>query len=78
MKTHRKPGNGSAVIIHNDGEPGTCRGLTVLLYPEIQQGVVGLPDVVRPLSLAAIEQIKSRAIGFAACVPGSPILGRGA
>lgn len=52
------------IIPNDDGEPGTRRGPTVLLHPEIQQGVVGLLDVIRPLCSAAVEQIKGGAIGF--------------
>ena len=64
MKTDPKPGNGPAVIIHNDGEPGPHRVPLVMPHPQIQQGVIGLPDGVGLLCLAAIEQIKDRAIGF--------------
>src|SRR2546430_16816165 len=64
MKTDPKPRNGAAVVIHNDGEPGPRRRPTVLLHPEIHEGVVGLPDVIRPLCFAAIKQIKGGAIGF--------------
>ena len=35
VNTHPKPGNGPAVIIRKDGEPGPRRGTATLLYPQI-------------------------------------------
>src|SRR5215510_9887439 len=62
MKTHPKPCHGSAIVIHNDGQPGTSRRPTVLLHPEIQERVVSLPDPIWSFRFTAIEQIKGHPI----------------
>ena len=45
----------AAVVVEDDREPGT-RGLVALITdPEIQRGVVRLPDLVRMVRLTPIE-----------------------
>jgi hypothetical protein len=68
LKADPKPGNGPAVIIYYDCEPGTSRLPTVMPQPNIQQGVIGLPEVVGLFGCASIEEIIGGSVGFAAVV----------
>jgi hypothetical protein len=63
-KAHAKPGNGAAVIIHNDGQPGPRRRAILPANPEIYQRMIGLPDIVGVCGLASIEEIERGAVGF--------------
>src|SRR5512145_1471448 len=57
LYTEPKAGNGPAVIIHNDGQPGPHQLSVVMAHPQIQQGMIGLPDIVGSFSFAPVEQI---------------------
>src|SRR5947207_10362945 len=49
--------NGPAVIIHDDGEPGAYGRSIAGAHPDIQQGMIGLPDIVGLLRVVSVEQI---------------------
>ena len=66
MKTKAKASNSAAVIIHNDGEPGPSRWPAFMAHPDIQQGMIGLPDVIGFVSLTPVEKIVGDPVGFAA------------
>lgn len=50
-------GHRSAVIVDDHGQPGTGRRFLVVEDPDIERGVIGLPDLVRVASLPSIEQV---------------------
>jgi hypothetical protein len=66
LQAQSEAGNGPTVIIHNDGEPWPSRWAPVLPHPEIQQGVIGLPEVIRLLGFTAVQEIVGRPGGVAA------------
>jgi hypothetical protein len=66
VERKQEAGDGAAVVIDDDGQPRTCRRAIVASGPEIELGVIGLPDLVGTLGFAAMNQIVGFAIGFLA------------
>jgi hypothetical protein len=66
LKAEPKTGNGAAVIIHNDREPGTNRWATGMAQPNIQERMIGLPDVVGLFGFASVQEVVGGPLGFAA------------
>ena len=66
LQAEPETGNGPAVIIHDDGEPGTHRWATVMAHPEIQQGMIGLPEVIGLFGFVSVEEIVGGTVGLAA------------
>jgi hypothetical protein len=65
LQAQPKAGNGATVVIHDDGEPGPHRWATLLAYPEVQQGMIGLPEVIGLGGFVSGEEIVGGTGGLA-------------
>src|SRR5580698_241608 len=52
------------MIVNDDGQPRAFRLPVIALRPKIELRVIGLPDLIRTFSLAAMDKVVSRAIGL--------------
>ena len=59
-------GDGPAIIILNDRQPGSGRYLPLTHQENIEQTVIRLPDRIGSLGFSTMEQIKSLCICFLA------------
>jgi hypothetical protein len=55
IEREKIPGDGAAVIIHNDRQPGSSRGPFIIEHHNIQQRVIGLPDGVRGFGFTPVQ-----------------------
>ena len=54
----RVPGDGPGVVVLDEGQPRPARPARRGEHPQVQQGVVGLPDLVRLGRLSAVHQVE--------------------
>ena len=66
FKGDHVPCHRTAIIIENDRKPRFSGTAFVVGEQHVQQRVVGLPDSIRRLRLAAVEEIKGLAVDLAA------------
>ena len=78
FKGHHVPCHRTAIIIEDDRQPGFAGTAFVVGEQQVQQRVVGLPDGIRRLRFAAIEEVKGLVIGLAACMGQGPRAGASA
>ena len=57
VKREQESGNGPAVVVDDDGQPG-ARDLPLSRLPKIQLGVIGLPYLVGSHGFSAVDQIE--------------------
>ena len=61
-------GHGAAVVVEDDRQPGPGRAVALVADPDVELGVVGLPDRVGRVGLAAVDQVEALAVGLRAVV----------
>src|SRR5262245_19314741 len=66
LKAESETCNGPTIIIHNDRKPRACQWLTAITHPNIQQRMIGLPDVIRFVGFAPVQEIVGHAVRFTA------------
>jgi hypothetical protein len=54
------------VIVNDNGQPWPNDGPRLIKDRDVQRGMVGLPDFVRPCGLPAMQQFEAMRIGFGA------------
>jgi hypothetical protein len=54
----------ATVVVDDDGQPRPCRLAVGPFGPEIELGVIGLPDLVRPFGFTPMNQVVGLAIGL--------------
>jgi hypothetical protein len=64
----RVPGDRAGVVVFDDGQPRPARPAGRGEHPQVQQGVVGLPDLVRLGGLAAVHQVEQLLVPLGALV----------
>ena len=64
----RVPGDRAGVVVFDDGQPRPARLAGRGEHPQVQQGVVGLPDLVRLGGLAAVHQVEHLLVPLGALV----------
>ncbi len=63
-----KSGHGPAVVVEDRRQPRLDRAVALVADPDIHLGVVGLPDRVRAVGLAAMHQVVPLSVGLRAAV----------
>src|SRR5438093_12187539 len=58
MQTQGITSHGAAVVVEHGRQPRLSRLTPLVEYPEVERGVVGLPHLVWPARLAAVQQLK--------------------
>lgn len=58
----RIPGHRPGVVVLDDGQPRPARLARRRDHPQVQLGVVGLPDRIGPLGLAPVHQVEQRPV----------------
>ena len=64
----RVPGDSAGVVVLDQCQPRPGRAARRGDHPQVQQGVVGLPDLVRPGRFAAVHQVEHLLVPFCALV----------
>ena len=78
VEGNAEAGNRATVVVDNDSQPRPTCFAVGSLGPEIELGVVGLPDLVRPFCFTPMNQIVRFAIGLLAVKgEGFEVLGDG-
>jgi hypothetical protein len=60
----RVPGNGPGVVVLDHGQPRPGRRTRRCQYPQVELGVVGLPDLVGTARLPAVDQLEHLRVAF--------------
>lgn len=53
------PGDGARVIVEHEGQPGPGRRAAGVQHEDVEQGMIGLPDGIRPLGAVTVDQFEA-------------------